>query len=98
MPEPPEVENLRPGLQPAPAGRRLLGVEQRRADLRWPLPPDFARRLRERTVTRLVRRAKFLLAELDGEETLIVHLGMSGRFLVAPAAPDLRPGAHDHVL
>jgi formamidopyrimidine-DNA glycosylase len=109
MPELPEVETVRRGLLPVLEGRRLARVAQRRADLRWPLPERFAERLTGRTVTRLSRRSKYLLAELDGGETWLVHLGMSGRILVAlpEAAPALlgefhhaapAPGPHDHVI
>lgn len=98
MPELPEVETVRAGLAPALEGRRILSVTTRRADLRIPFPPRFAERLAGRTVTAMRRRAKYLLAELDGGETLVMHLGMSGRFsILAPGAA--RPaGAHDHVI
>lgn len=82
MPELPEVETVRRGLLPVMEGRRLARVIQRRPDLRWPLPERFAERLTGRRVLRLGRRSKYLLAELDGDETLILHLGMSGRLLV----------------
>jgi formamidopyrimidine-DNA glycosylase len=83
MPELPEVETVRRGLAPVLEGRRLLRVIQRRPDLRWPLPARFAERLTGRRIERLGRRSKYLLAELYGDETLIVHLGMSGRMIVA---------------
>lgn len=104
MPELPEVETVRRGLAPVMEGRRLARVEQNRPDLRWPLPEAFSARLTGRTVLRLGRRSKYLLAELDGDETLIVHLGMSGRMLVeADAVGDFvhtagRLPAHDHVV
>lgn len=82
MPELPEVETVRRGLAPAMEGRRLARVVQRRPDLRWPLPERFAERLTGRRVLRLGRRSKYLLADLDGDESLIVHLGMSGRMTV----------------
>ncbi|SDZ93466.1 bifunctional DNA-formamidopyrimidine glycosylase/DNA-(apurinic or apyrimidinic site) lyase [Rubrimonas cliftonensis] len=104
MPELPEVETVRRGLAPVMEGRRLARVEQNRPDLRWPLPDAFAARLTGRRVLRLGRRSKYLLAELDGDETLIVHLGMSGRMLVeAETVGDFahaagRLPAHDHVV
>ncbi|MFN3615109.1 MAG: bifunctional DNA-formamidopyrimidine glycosylase/DNA-(apurinic or apyrimidinic site) lyase [Rubrimonas sp.] len=82
MPELPEVETVRLGLAPVMEGRRLARVDQNRPDLRWPLPQRFAERLTGRTVLRLRRRSKYLLIDMDGAETLIAHLGMSGRMLV----------------
>lgn len=97
MPELPEVETVRRGLEGPLVGCRLDRVEQRRADLRWPFPDRFAERLTDRRVKRLGRRAKFLLVELDDGNVWITHLGMSGRlFLQASPAP--LPGPHDHVL
>ncbi len=104
MPELPEVETVRRGLAPIMEGRRLARVIQRRPDLRWPLPERFAERLTGRTVLGLGRRSKYLLAALDGGETLIVHLGMSGRMLVeAGVIGDFvhaagGDGKHDHVV
>ena len=90
MPELPEVETVRRGLEPALLGRVLADVEQRRLDLRWPLPERFAERLRGRRVERLRRRSKWILIDLDSDggdhETWIVHLGMSGRMLIEPTA------------
>ena len=82
MPELPEVETVCRGLAPVLAGRRFLKVEQRRKDLRFPLPQGFVQRLTGRRVKRLERRAKYILVHLDGAEVLAVHLGMTGRFLV----------------
>ena len=108
MPELPEVETVRRGLVPVMQGAKFLRVEARRKDLRWPLPNDFARRLTGRRVTRLDRRAKYLLAALDDGEILVMHLGMSGSFRVKHQASDKTPGefhhprakagAHDHVV
>lgn len=107
MPELPEVETVRRGLEPVLAGRRLVRVEQRRPDLRFPLPERFPKRLEGRRIVALGRRAKYLLARLDSGEVLVMHLGMSGRFTIAADA-DRRPGAfvhdtgadpvHDHVV
>lgn len=113
MPELPEVETVRRGLAPVLEGARFAKVEQRRANLRFPFPKDFAKRLTGRRVERLERRAKYLLAWLDDGEVLAMHLGMSGRFtiggLVNGAAPDGRMagefvhetgggGKHDHII
>jgi formamidopyrimidine-DNA glycosylase len=80
MPELPEVETVRRGLQPVLEGARLERVEARRPDLRFPLPDHFRERLTGATVQALERRAKYLLAPLDTGETLVMHLGMTGRF------------------
>ncbi|MEW5963690.1 MAG: bifunctional DNA-formamidopyrimidine glycosylase/DNA-(apurinic or apyrimidinic site) lyase [Pseudomonadota bacterium] len=87
MPELPEVETVRCGLEPVLVGARIARVEQRRPDLRFPLPDDFAARLEGRTIRALGRRAKYLLAHLDSGEALIMHLGMSGRFTISPGSP-----------
>ena len=99
MPELPEVESTRRELVPAMEGARFVRVVLRRPDLRTTFPADFARRLRGRTVVRLERRAKYLLATLSSDDTLVMHLGMSGSFQIerrgeARAEADL----HDHVL
>ena len=83
MPELPEVETVRRGLEPTLVGHAFARVEQRRPDLRFPLPHLFAERLKGRRVERLERRAKYLIAHLSDGEALIMHLGMSGRFTVA---------------
>jgi formamidopyrimidine-DNA glycosylase len=83
MPELPEVETVRGGLAPVLEGHRLARVEARRPDLRFPLPDNFVQQLTGATVVRLERRAKYLLARLDREDTLVMHLGMSGRFEIA---------------
>ncbi len=87
MPELPEVETVRRGLEPALEGARITRVEQRRPDLRFPFPPDFAKRLTGARVERLNRRAKYILAELDTGETWVTHLGMTGRFAVGESVP-----------
>ena len=87
MPELPEVETVRRGLAPHLVGARLAAVEQRRPDLRFPLPERFAARLTGARVEALERRAKYLRARLDTGETLVCHLGMTGRFLVEDQAP-----------
>src|SRR5580658_8963303 len=82
MPELPEVETVRRGLEPAMEGARFNKVEVRRGDLRWPLPKDFRQRLEGKTVTGIGRRAKYLLADLSSGDVLLMHLGMSGSFHV----------------
>ena len=79
MPELPEVETVCRGLRPKLEGRVLVDVVQRRPDLRFPFPENFAARLQGRTIERIDRRAKYILAHLDDGWTLMVHLGMSGR-------------------
>jgi formamidopyrimidine-DNA glycosylase len=109
MPELPEVETVRRGLQPVMEGARFTKVEAHRGDLRWPLSKDFVARLEGKTVEGLGRRAKYLLVDLSSGEVLLMHLGMSGSFRIAQAARgDRTPGgyyhdrseraAHDHVV
>lgn len=83
MPELPEVETVVRALQPALTGKTFAHVEQRRPDLRFALPDRFASRLTGARVTHVRRRAKFALADLSTGETLLLHLGMSGRVLIA---------------
>jgi formamidopyrimidine-DNA glycosylase len=92
MPELPEVETVRRGLEPVMAGSRIDGVVQRRPDLRFPLPDRFAARLAGRRIESLGRRAKYLLASLDNDEVLVMHLGMSGRFSISSRPPSAPPG------
>lgn len=82
MPELPEVETVRRGLEPVMVGRRIVRLETRRPDLRFPFPPGFTDRLQGRRIERLERRAKYLLAAIESGETLIMHLGMTGRFTI----------------
>ncbi|HEY3637994.1 MAG TPA: bifunctional DNA-formamidopyrimidine glycosylase/DNA-(apurinic or apyrimidinic site) lyase [Rhizomicrobium sp.] len=112
MPELPEVETVRMGLAPVLEQHRFTRVATRRGDLRVPFPPHFAERLTGRKVEHLKRRAKYLLAELDGGETLVIHLGMSGRLAVYAEGHERRlgnyvyepppagagRGPHDHVI
>jgi formamidopyrimidine-DNA glycosylase len=112
MPELPEVETVRLGLQPVLEGHVITEARLRRGDLRRPFPPHFAQRLTGRKVEALTRRAKYILAALDSGETLVIHLGMSGRMSVyAQGRPrklgnyvyDVAPasageGKHDHVV
>jgi formamidopyrimidine-DNA glycosylase len=112
MPELPEVETVRRGLQPAMEGARFTKVEVHRGDLRWPLAKDFRQRLEGKTVNGIGRRAKYLLADLSSGDVLLMHLGMSGSFNVFEGkkhrAKGQSPGnyyhersqhvAHDHVV
>ena len=108
MPELPEVETVRRGLAPTLEGARILAVEQRRPDLRFPFPPDFVGRLTGRRVEALSRRAKYLIAHLDDGLGLISHLGMSGSWRIEAGETAVVPGeflherskaaAHDHVV
>ncbi|WP_428151521.1 bifunctional DNA-formamidopyrimidine glycosylase/DNA-(apurinic or apyrimidinic site) lyase [Brevundimonas sp.] len=82
MPELPEVETVRRGLEPVLVGARLTKVRQNRPDLRFPFPDRFVERLEGATVERIDRRAKYLLASLSTGETWVTHLGMTGRFTV----------------
>ncbi len=105
MPELPEVETVRRGLQPAMEGAAFAKVEVRDRRLRWPIAKDFEKRLQGRAVEGLGRRAKYLLADLSSGDVLLMHLGMSGSFRVGK---DAKPGvyyherskstAHDHVV
>src|SRR3954468_17288312 len=96
MPELPEVETVRRGLQPAMEGARIDRLELRRPDLRFPFPTDFAARLQGRVITSLGRRAKYLLADLDSGDVLLMHLGMSGSFRVVSDENNVMPGAFHH--
>jgi len=107
MPELPEVETVRRGLEPVLVGARFLEVEVRRRDLRVPFPERMAERLAGRRIETLTRRAKYLLAGLEGGETLVMHLGMSGSFRVEREGETLvqpfhyersKKEAHDHVV
>ncbi|UVK54996.1 bifunctional DNA-formamidopyrimidine glycosylase/DNA-(apurinic or apyrimidinic site) lyase [Mesorhizobium sp. AR02] len=108
MPELPEVETVRRGLQPVLEGARLAKVEARRPDLRFPFPERFSERLTGRTITALGRRAKYLTMHVQDGPVLICHLGMSGSFRIETDDDGETPGvfhherskstAHDHVV
>ncbi len=114
MPELPEVETVRRGLEPVMVGATVVAVELRRADLRFPFPENFAARLKGRRIVSLERRAKYLRAWLDDGMVLVMHLGMSGSFRIGRhdvhghASHGASPGAfyhersalkaHDHVV
>ncbi|MEP4194571.1 MAG: bifunctional DNA-formamidopyrimidine glycosylase/DNA-(apurinic or apyrimidinic site) lyase [Aliishimia sp.] len=104
MPELPEVETVRRGLTPAMEGSKIVRADINRPDLRWPFPKGMAQRLSGKTVERLRRRSKYILADLSSGETLLIHLGMSGRMLVSGdplgvfAHEHPSPEKHDHVV
>ena len=104
MPELPEVETVRRGLAPAMEGVVIARAQVNRPDLRWPFPPGMADRLTGARVRRLRRRSKYILADLDRGETLLIHLGMSGRMTVSGdplgvfAQRRAVPVKHDHVV
>lgn len=104
MPELPEVETVRRGLEPVMAGQVIVRAEVRRPDLRWPFPDRMAERLSGQRVERLRRRSKYILVDLSSGETLIIHLGMSGRMLISGQMLGVfvqehpAPEKHDHVV
>lgn len=104
MPELPEVETVRRGLVPAMEGIVISQADVNRPDLRWPFPENMAQRLAGNRVLRLRRRSKYILADLSSDETLLIHLGMSGRMLISgdPLGQFLHdhpaPEKHDHVV
>ena len=93
MPELPEVETTVRGLRKVLEGRRLTSITPRRADLRRAIPEDLGQRLTGARVTGLGRRAKYGLVETDRGDTLVFHLGMSGRWRIDPE----ELGKHDHL-
>ncbi|WP_170345657.1 bifunctional DNA-formamidopyrimidine glycosylase/DNA-(apurinic or apyrimidinic site) lyase [Ruegeria atlantica] len=94
MPELPEVETVRRGLSPAMEGVVIERADVNRPDLRWPFPERMAERLTGQRVERLRRRSKYILADLSSGETLLIHLGMSGRMTVS--GDPLGQFVHDH--
>ncbi|WP_300530945.1 bifunctional DNA-formamidopyrimidine glycosylase/DNA-(apurinic or apyrimidinic site) lyase [uncultured Mameliella sp.] len=112
MPELPEVETVRRGLAPVMEGQVIAQARVNRPDLRWPFPENMAERLTGERVERLRRRSKYILADLSSGETLLIHLGMSGRMLVSGDPSNRRfaremgtfvhdhpaPEKHDHVI
>lgn len=94
MPELPEVETVRRGLEPVMEGQIIATTDVNRPNLRWPFPQDMAARLSGKTVQALRRRSKYILLDLNSGETLLIHLGMSGRMLIS--GDPLGQFAHDH--
>ena len=98
MPELPEVETVRRGLEVAMVGRRINQVVVRRSDLRRPLPENFSDMLTGRKITQLDRRAKYLLIHLDSGNVVLVHLGMSGRMVIEQGTKVEVPARkHEHI-
>jgi formamidopyrimidine-DNA glycosylase len=94
MPELPEVETTRRGIEPHVSGKKVRALIVRDARLRWPVPPDLAQRVQRKTITGVRRRGKYLLIDV-ATGAVIVHLGMSGSLRVCRA--DEPPRAHDHI-
>lgn len=104
MPELPEVETVRRGLDPVMTGQIITHAAVNRPDLRWPFPPRMAQRLTGARILGLRRRSKYILADLSTGESLLIHLGMSGRMLISGAQlggfhhDHPAPAKHDHVV
>lgn len=98
MPELPEVETVCRGLAKSITGKTLARLELRRKGLRFPFPKGLAQQTEGRRITAIRRRAKYILIDLAGGDTLIAHLGMSGRMVIADAAEKYTPEKHDHVI
>ena len=104
MPELPEVETVRRGLEPVMEGAVIAKAQVNRPDLRWPFPDRMQERLTGQTVKALRRRSKYILLDLSSNETLLIHLGMSGRMLISGAViggtyhDHPAPAKHDHVV
>ena len=98
MPELPEVETTVRGLRTALTGAVFDHVDQHRPALRLPLPPDLTQRLRGKRIATITRRAKYILMQLDNGETLLLHLGMAGRLVVAHKELAVERGKHDHLV
>ncbi len=104
MPELPEVETVKAGIAPVMEGHVIARADVNRPDLRWPFPDRMAERLDGKRVLGLRRRSKYILVDLDSAETLLIHLGMSGRMLISGHTvgefhhPHPVPAKHDHVV
>ena len=104
MPELPEVETVKAGIAPVMEGHVIAQADVNRPDLRWPFPDRMVERLTGKRVLGLRRRSKYILVDLDSAETLLIHLGMSGRMLISGHNvgefhhPHPAPAKHDHVV
>jgi formamidopyrimidine-DNA glycosylase len=101
MPELPEVETVMRGLQARLQGRRIAFAAVRRLDLRWQLPAGLQQRLTGAQVTGFCRRGKYILMRLDGGDSVLLHLGMSGRMVVTPVGSNSQPNEptlHEHIV
>ena len=97
MPELPEVETVMRGLRERLEGRTIVRAEAHRPDLRWPLPEGLQHRLTGARVTGFRRRGKYILMRLNGGDSVLLHLGMSGRMILSPVRPNL-PMPHEHLV
>jgi formamidopyrimidine-DNA glycosylase len=97
MPELPEVETVMRGLRLRLEGRVLARAAVHRADMRWPFPPNLAARLTGARVLGFRRRGKYILMRLDGGDSVLIHLGMSGRMVLEPAGRH-EVGRHEHLM
>ena len=98
MPELPEVEIVKRGLEGAVIGRVITGITLNRPDLRFPIPPDLPKRLKGRRIDSLKRRGKYILCFTDSGDGFVLHLGMSGVVKIIPAGETHTPKKHDHVV
>lgn len=99
MPELPEVETVGRGLSNAVLGATIATVDQRRPDLRWPMPDRLPERLAGRRWVDIARRGKYLLVTMDDGQVMLLHLGMSGRMMIhSPGHNNAPPAKHDHVV
>ena len=97
MPELPEVETVMRGLQQRLEGRTIVRATAHRPDLRWPLPEGLEQRLTGARIISFRRRAKYILMRLDGGDSVLLHLGMSGRIVLSPVRPNM-PTPHEHLV
>jgi len=95
MPELPEVETVMRGLRARLEGRRIVRARVNRPDLRWPFPEGLAERLTGAEIMSFRRRAKYILMRLSGGDSVLIHLGMSGRMNLTPGLPNAE-AAHEH--
>lgn len=98
MPELPEVEIVRRGLEPAMCHQNIAKIAINRRDLRVPVPADFEKKLTNQTVKSLIRRGKYILGFCKNDAVFVLHLGMSGRIYIHPPGTDYTPAKHDHAV
>lgn len=95
MPELPEVETSRRGIEPHIVNKKVKDVIIRQHQLRWPIPRSLPQKITSRKLLHVGRRGKYLLLAFDGDNTVIIHLGMSGSLRICTAAT--AAGKHDHI-
>ncbi|MGB4058571.1 MAG: DNA-formamidopyrimidine glycosylase family protein, partial [Alphaproteobacteria bacterium] len=98
MPELPEVETVRRGMEPVLRGRRIQDVVVRRGDLRRRVPKNFKDRVAGRVAAEILRRGKYIVVMLEGGGGFVLHLGMSGRIKIRKADSGEDYATHDHVV